>query len=61
MNLVTGSTQAGAGVRGIKWETPFTLLSCGYDTTVRLWDTRLHNHRLILVILFMPLFSNIEI
>lgn len=44
MNLLTGSAQVGAGVRGIKWETPFTLLSCGYDTTVRLWDTRLHNH-----------------
>ncbi|KAL9983357.1 hypothetical protein ACROYT_G005516 [Oculina patagonica] len=43
-NLVSGLIRPGAGVRGIKWETPYTLLSCGYDTNVRLWDTRLHNH-----------------
>ncbi|XP_020602709.1 F-box/WD repeat-containing protein 4-like isoform X2 [Orbicella faveolata] len=43
-NLVSGTIRPGAGVRGIKWETPYTLLSCGYDTNVRLWDTRLCDH-----------------
>ena len=30
----------GAGMLDIAWLTPFTLLSCGYDTFTRLWDTR---------------------
>ncbi|XP_014784206.1 F-box/WD repeat-containing protein 4 isoform X1 [Octopus bimaculoides] len=30
----------GAGVLDIKYETPFTLLSCGYDSFARLWDLR---------------------
>lgn len=42
-HLTTGVTRLGAGVLAVKWETPFTLLSCGYDTVVRLWDTRIIN------------------
>lgn len=42
--LGSGVTRLGAGVRGMKWETPHTLLSCGYDTNVRLWDMRLNNY-----------------
>ncbi|XP_050814129.1 F-box/WD repeat-containing protein 4 isoform X3 [Gopherus flavomarginatus] len=30
----------GAGVLDIVYETPFTLLSCGYDTYIRSWDLR---------------------
>lgn len=30
----------GAGVLGIQWEDYNTLLSCGYDTLIRLWDLR---------------------
>ena len=30
----------GAGMLDISWLTPSTLLSCGYDTFTRLWDTR---------------------
>ncbi|XP_024942583.1 F-box/WD repeat-containing protein 4 isoform X2 [Cephus cinctus] len=30
----------GAGVLGIVWEDPNTLLTCGYDTYVRKWDLR---------------------
>uniref|UniRef100_T1JRL8 Uncharacterized protein n=2 Tax=Tetranychus urticae TaxID=32264 RepID=T1JRL8_TETUR len=30
----------GAGVLGIQWEDSNTLLSCGYDTLIRLWDLR---------------------
>ena len=30
----------GAGMLDIAWLTPSTLLSCGYDTFTRLWDTR---------------------
>ncbi|KAL5021004.1 hypothetical protein ScPMuIL_000159 [Solemya velum] len=33
----------GAGVLDIKYESPQTLLTCGYDTSVRLWDTRTHS------------------
>lgn len=43
-SLVSGVNRLGAGVRGLKWETPYTLLSCGYDTNIRLWDMRLNNH-----------------
>ena len=39
--LKTSHHRRGAGVFAVKWETPSTLLSCGYDTAVRLWDTRL--------------------
>ncbi|XP_048362596.1 F-box/WD repeat-containing protein 4 isoform X2 [Sphaerodactylus townsendi] len=30
----------GAGVLDIFYETPFTLLTCGYDTYIRYWDLR---------------------
>lgn len=30
----------GAGVLDIKYETPYTMLTCGYDTSLRLWDLR---------------------
>ncbi|KAJ7325125.1 hypothetical protein JRQ81_018145 [Phrynocephalus forsythii] len=30
----------GAGVLDVFYETPFTLLSCGYDTYIRYWDLR---------------------
>ena len=30
----------GAGMLDIAWLSPSTLLSCGYDTFTRLWDTR---------------------
>ena len=30
----------GAGMLDISWLSPSTLLSCGYDTFTRLWDTR---------------------
>ncbi|XP_068745797.1 F-box/WD repeat-containing protein 4-like isoform X2 [Montipora capricornis] len=43
-SFVSGEKRLGAGVLGLKWETPHTLLSCGYDTSVRLWDIRLTNH-----------------
>lgn len=43
-SLVSGVTKVGAGVRGMKWESPHTLLSCGYDTNIRLWDIRLNNY-----------------
>lgn len=32
--------QTGAGVLNIQYETPQILLSCGYDTLVRMWDMR---------------------
>lgn len=35
-----GNFRLGAGTLDLKYETPHTLLSCGYDSTVRLWDTR---------------------
>lgn len=35
-----GNFRLGAGTLDLKYETPHTLLSCGYDATVRLWDTR---------------------
>ncbi len=31
----------GAGILQLKMEDSNTVLSCGYDTTVRLWDLRL--------------------
>lgn len=30
----------GAGVLDVMYESPFTLLSCGYDTYIRYWDLR---------------------
>ena len=30
----------GAGMLDVAWLSPSTLLSCGYDTFTRLWDTR---------------------
>ncbi|KAG8435384.1 hypothetical protein GDO86_013367 [Hymenochirus boettgeri] len=30
----------GAGVLDVCYETPYTLLSCGYDTYIRYWDSR---------------------
>ncbi|XP_029196914.2 F-box/WD repeat-containing protein 4-like [Acropora millepora] len=43
-SLVSGVNRLGAGVRGLKWESPHTLLSCSYDTSVRMWDVRLGCH-----------------
>jgi len=43
-SLVSGVNRLGAGVRGLKWESPHTLLSCSYDTSVKLWDVRLGSH-----------------
>lgn len=39
----------GAGVLDIVFETPFQLLTCGYDTFIRMWDLRL-NPRCVSVI-----------
>ncbi|XP_064603019.1 F-box/WD repeat-containing protein 4-like isoform X2 [Liolophura sinensis] len=38
-DLPTGPRR-GAGVLDIQFDSPHTLLSCGYDTFLRLWDTR---------------------
>ncbi|KAG8233895.1 hypothetical protein J437_LFUL005223 [Ladona fulva] len=35
------SFRNGAGVLDVHWETPQILLSCGYDTAIRLWDLRI--------------------
>ncbi|RZC34718.1 F-box/WD repeat-containing protein 4 [Asbolus verrucosus] len=35
-----GSERFGAGVLDIKWDTPSTLWSCGYDAHLRRWDLR---------------------
>ncbi|XP_071090143.1 F-box/WD repeat-containing protein 4-like isoform X2 [Haliotis cracherodii] len=32
----------GAGVLDMKFESPYTLLTCGHDTCLRLWDLRTH-------------------
>ncbi len=32
----------GAGILDIQWENPHTLLACGYDSFLRLWDTRVN-------------------
>ncbi|KAF5276056.1 hypothetical protein FQA39_LY00852 [Lamprigera yunnana] len=31
----------GSGILDLKWENPYTLLSCGYDKNVRYWDLRI--------------------
>ncbi|XP_050814127.1 F-box/WD repeat-containing protein 4 isoform X1 [Gopherus flavomarginatus] len=38
----------GAGVLDIVYETPFTLLSCGYDTYIRSWDLRVSTRKCVL-------------
>lgn len=35
----------GAGVLDIDFDSAFTLLTCGYDTIVRLWDLRASLHQ----------------
>ena len=35
-----GGYRFGAGVLDMKYEDPNTLLSCGYDASLRMWDTR---------------------
>jgi len=35
-----GDLKRGAGMLDLSWLSPSTLLSCGYDTFTRLWDTR---------------------
>ncbi|XP_053548458.1 F-box/WD repeat-containing protein 4 isoform X1 [Bombina bombina] len=35
----------GAGVLDVCFETPYTLLSCGYDTFIRYWDIRASTRR----------------
>lgn len=35
-----GNPQYGAGILDIAPESYYTLYSCGYDTTLRLWDIR---------------------
>ncbi|KAJ1525697.1 hypothetical protein ONE63_008908 [Megalurothrips usitatus] len=38
--LKTHSNQRGAGVLDVLWEDPNTVVSCGYDSYVRMWDIR---------------------
>ena len=33
----------GAGVLDLRFESPNELLTCGYDTFIRLWDLRTHS------------------
>jgi len=35
----------GAGVLDIQFDSAFTLLTCGYDTIIRLWDLRASLHQ----------------
>jgi WD40 repeat protein len=35
-----GNNQRGAGILHSIWESDNQVLSCGYDSCVRLWDTR---------------------
>lgn len=44
----------GAGVLDMVFETPFQLLTCGYDTFIRMWDLRL-NPRYVTTIIFLRL------
>uniref|UniRef100_A0A8C5R5M3 F-box and WD repeat domain containing 4 n=1 Tax=Leptobrachium leishanense TaxID=445787 RepID=A0A8C5R5M3_9ANUR len=37
----------GAGVLDVCYETPYTLLSCGYDTYIRYWDIRTSARRCV--------------
>ncbi|XP_056903897.1 F-box/WD repeat-containing protein 4 [Takifugu flavidus] len=37
----------GAGVLDIVFETPFQLLTCGYDTFIRMWDLRLNPRKCV--------------
>lgn len=39
--ICDSSGRIGAGVLDLKFESPNILLSCGYDTAVRLWDMRI--------------------
>lgn len=38
---LNGSYMSGAGVLDAIWESPYLLLSTGYDAYIRLWDTRI--------------------
>ncbi|XP_029466076.1 F-box/WD repeat-containing protein 4 [Rhinatrema bivittatum] len=38
----------GAGVLDVFYETPFTLLSCGYDTYIRYWDLRASTRKCVM-------------
>lgn len=38
----------GAGVLDIAFESPFQLLTCGYDTFIRLWDLRLTTRKCVM-------------
>ncbi|XP_067393211.1 F-box/WD repeat-containing protein 4 isoform X2 [Emydura macquarii macquarii] len=38
----------GAGVLDVLYETPFTLLSCGYDTYIRSWDLRTSTRKCVM-------------
>ncbi|XP_072293064.1 F-box/WD repeat-containing protein 4 [Eucyclogobius newberryi] len=38
----------GAGVLDIVFESPFQLLTCGYDTFIRLWDLRLSTRKCVM-------------
>ncbi|CAL1577722.1 unnamed protein product [Knipowitschia caucasica] len=38
----------GAGVLDIVFESPFQLLTCGYDTFIRLWDLRLSTQKCVM-------------
>ncbi len=40
-----GPYRNGAGVLDIQFDTPDILLSCGYDTLVRLWDLRVSHNK----------------
>ncbi|XP_063817953.1 F-box/WD repeat-containing protein 4 isoform X2 [Pseudophryne corroboree] len=47
MNCLGTEFKRGAGVLDVHYETPFTLLSCGYDTYIRYWDLRTSSRRCV--------------
>ncbi|XP_075072381.1 F-box/WD repeat-containing protein 4 isoform X2 [Mixophyes fleayi] len=47
MNCLGTEFKRGAGVLDIHYETPYTLLSCGYDTYIRYWDLRTSSRRCV--------------
>lgn len=40
MSCLGSKFRRGAGVLDIVYESPFQLLTCGYDTFIRYWDLR---------------------
>ncbi|XP_068111768.1 F-box/WD repeat-containing protein 4 [Hyperolius riggenbachi] len=47
MNCLGTEFKRGAGVLDVCYETPSTLLSCGYDTYIRYWDLRASTRRCV--------------